>query len=56
MIAPLAAFIGVGLHNVALALVVLGIPPILTNTFVAVRQVDRDAVEAARGHGMSGRR
>ena len=31
---------------------VLGIPPILTNTFVAVKQVDRDAVAAARGMGM----
>ena len=31
----------------------LGIPPILTNTFVGIRQVDRDAVEAARGIGMT---
>ena len=31
----------------------LGIPPILTNSFVAMRQVDRDAVEAARGIGMT---
>src|SRR5205085_5644451 len=47
-----AAFIGVGLLNVTLALAVLGIPPILTNAFVGVRQVDRTAVEAARGMGM----
>jgi len=33
---------------------VLGIPPILTNSFVGIRQVDRDAVEAGRGMGMSG--
>jgi osmoprotectant transport system permease protein len=32
---------------------VLGIPPILTNTFVGIRQVDRGAVEAARGMGMT---
>ncbi len=32
----------------------LAIPPILTNTFVAVRQVDPDAVDAARGMGMTG--
>ena len=32
---------------------VLGIPPILTNAFVGIRQVDRGAVEAARGMGMS---
>lgn len=53
LIAFMAAFIGVGLLNVTVALMVLGIPPILTNTFVAVRQVDRDAVEAARGMGMT---
>ena len=53
LIAFMAAFIGVGLLNVTIALAVLGIPPILTNTFVGVRQVDRDAVEAARGMGMS---
>ena len=39
--------------NVTIALVVLGIPPILTNAFVGIRQVDRDAVEAARGMGMT---
>lgn len=49
----LAAVIGVGLRNVALALAVLGIPPILTNSFVGVRQVDQRAVEAGRGMGMS---
>jgi osmoprotectant transport system permease protein len=54
VIAFLAAFIGIGLRNVALALMVLGIPPILTNTFVAVRQVDPRAIEAARGMGMRG--
>ncbi len=54
LIAFVAAFIGVGLLNVTLALAVLGVPPILTNSFVGIRQVDRDAVEAARGMGMSG--
>jgi osmoprotectant transport system permease protein len=53
LIAFMAAFIGVGILNVTIALAVLGIPPILTNTFVGVRQVDRGAVEAARGMGMS---
>jgi osmoprotectant transport system permease protein len=53
LIAFMAAFIGVGLMNVTIALAVLGIPPILTNAFVGVRQVDRDAVEAARGMGMT---
>jgi osmoprotectant transport system permease protein len=54
LIAFVAAFIGVGLVNVTFALAVLGVPPILTNSFVGVRQVDRDAVEAGRGMGMSG--
>jgi osmoprotectant transport system permease protein len=48
----LAAIIGIGLGNVAIALGILGLPPILTNTFVAVRQVDPTAVEAAEGMGM----
>src|SRR4051794_6201011 len=48
----LAAIIGIGLGNVALALGILGLPPILTNTFVAIRQVDPTAVEAAEGMGM----
>jgi osmoprotectant transport system permease protein len=38
--------------TVIFALVLLGIPPILTNAFVGVRQVDPEVVEAARGMGM----
>lgn len=53
LIAFMAAFIGLGVLNVTIALLVLGIPPILTNTFVAMRQVDRGPVEAARGMGMT---
>jgi osmoprotectant transport system permease protein len=53
LIAFLVAFVGVGFMNVTIALVVLAIPPILTNTFVGIRQVDRDAIDAARGVGMS---
>lgn len=53
LIAFMAAFIGLGTLNLTIALMVLGIPPILTNTFVGLRQVDRGAVEAARGMGMS---
>jgi osmoprotectant transport system permease protein len=49
----LAAVIGVGLENVAIALMILGVPPILNNTYVAIRQVDQDAVQAARGMGMT---
>lgn len=53
LIAFMAAAIGVGLLNVSIALAVLGIPPILTNAFVGIRQVDRAPVDAARGIGMT---
>ena len=53
LIAFMAAWIGVGTANLTLALAVLGIPPILTNAFVGIRQVDPSAVQAARGIGMS---
>ncbi|HET9197540.1 MAG TPA: ABC transporter permease subunit [Solirubrobacterales bacterium] len=53
VIALVAVLIGVGLPNVAPVLAILGIPPILTNAYVGVRQVDRATVDAARGMGMS---
>jgi len=37
-----------------IALVLFALPPLVTNTYVGVREVDRDLVEAARGMGMSG--
>jgi osmoprotectant transport system permease protein len=46
-------FFGFGFTNVLVALVVLAVPPILTNAYVAVNEVERDAVEAARGMGMT---
>jgi osmoprotectant transport system permease protein len=46
-------FLGLGFRNVMVALVVLAVPPILTNAYVAIDQVDEDAVEAARGMGMT---
>jgi osmoprotectant transport system permease protein len=55
LIAFMAAVIGVGLLNVSIALAVLGVPPILTNAFVGIRQVDRASVDAARGVGMTER-
>ena len=45
------AFLGIGFTNVMVALVILAVPPMLTNAYVAVDQVDPDAVEAARGDG-----
>ena len=53
LIAFMAAVIGVGVLNLTIALAVLGVPPILTNAFVGVRQVERAPVDAARGIGMS---
>lgn len=47
------AWLGSGFTNVAVALTLLAIPPILTNTYVGVRQVDPDLIDAARGQGMS---
>jgi osmoprotectant transport system permease protein len=44
---------GVGNTTVIFALVVLAVPPVLTNSYVAVSQVDPDAVEAAVGMGMN---
>lgn len=52
VIALVAVLIGVGLANVAPVLAILGIPPILTNAYVGVQQVDRPTVDAARGMGM----
>jgi osmoprotectant transport system permease protein len=47
--------LGVGFWNNAAALVVLAIPPILTNAYFGIEGVDRDAVEAARGMGLTER-
>ena len=44
--------LGVGFLNVMVALVILAAPVMLTNAYVAVEQVDADAVRAARGMGM----
>ena len=52
VIAILLAPLGVGFLTNMLALVVLAVPPVLTNAYVAIDGVDRDAVEAARGMGM----
>ncbi|HWC14605.1 MAG TPA: ABC transporter permease [Actinomycetota bacterium] len=46
--------LGLGFWPTVVALFFLAIPPILTNTYVGVKGVDADAVEAARGMGLSG--
>jgi len=53
VIALVASLIGVGTRNVAPALALLGIAPIIVNAYVGVRQVDPATVQAARGMGMS---
>ncbi|MER6922400.1 MULTISPECIES: ABC transporter permease [Streptomyces] len=37
------------------ALVLFAVPPLLTNAYVGIREVDRSVVRAARGMGMTGR-
>jgi osmoprotectant transport system permease protein len=55
LIAISLAFFGLSLADILIALVALALPPVLTNAYTAVDQVDPDAVEAARGMGMSER-
>jgi osmoprotectant transport system permease protein len=45
-------FLGIGFTNTMVALVVLAAPVVLTNAYVAVDQVDENAVQAARAMGM----
>ena len=52
----LAAFVifGLNLIPVYIALVLMAIPPILTNGYVGIREVDPEVREAAEGMGMTG--
>ena len=45
--------LGFGAAATITALVLFAVPPILTNGYVGMREVDRDVVEAARGVGLS---
>jgi osmoprotectant transport system permease protein len=47
--------IAFGFLPTLIALVLLGIPPILTNAIVGVQGVDADTVEAAKGMGLTGK-
>ncbi|MGH3994300.1 MAG: ABC transporter permease, partial [Pseudonocardiaceae bacterium] len=47
------AYLGIGFTNVVAVLFLLAVPPILTNTYVGVRQIDPEIVDAAHGIGMS---
>jgi osmoprotectant transport system permease protein len=46
--------LGLGFWPTVLMLVPLGVPLILISSYVAIRSVDRDTVEVARGLGMRG--
>jgi osmoprotectant transport system permease protein len=46
--------LGATTKAIVLALALFAIPPIMTNTYVGVREVDRGVVDAARGAGMTG--
>jgi len=48
------ADVDIAIFATLVAMVLLAIPPIVTNTFIGLRGVDRDLVEAARGMGMRG--
>jgi osmoprotectant transport system permease protein len=50
-----ATAIGFGNRATIIALAIFAVPPLLTNTYVGVRGVDPDIVEAARGMGLSER-
>lgn len=47
------AILGAGFFNITLALVLLAIPPVLLNAYTGVRAVDPEAVDAARGMGLT---
>lgn len=49
-------WLGTGFRTAVVGLVVYAVLPILQNTIVGLRQVDRTVVEAARGIGFSGLR
>ncbi len=55
VMALVAALVTIGFWPAVVGLVILGIPPILLNTVVGIREVDRGAVEAARGMGFTRR-
>jgi osmoprotectant transport system permease protein len=50
-----AQIVGIGWRPAFVALLALAIPPMVTNSYVGMREVDADVREAARGMGMSSR-
>lgn len=55
---PIQLRLGLGLSYswaAIVAMVLLAIPPVLINTYIGVRDIDKDTLEAARGMGMNER-
>jgi osmoprotectant transport system permease protein len=50
----LVLLLGIGLLPVTIALAVLAVPAMLAGTYAGVRNVDRAAIDAAKGMGMRG--
>jgi osmoprotectant transport system permease protein len=46
--------LGIGFLPAIIALIILGIPPILLNTYTGIRGIDPATIEAAKGMGMTG--
>lgn len=55
LIGVFIVWLGVGFWNLTVVLVILAIPPILANSYVAVESVEPEVVEAARGMGLTER-
>ena len=53
VLALVMPILGTGFTPSLFALTLLALPPILINTYTAIRQVDPDIVDAARGMGMT---
>jgi len=53
VLALVMPLLGTGFAPSLFALTLLALPPILLNTYTAIRQVDPDIVDAARGMGMT---
>ncbi|MDQ4062262.1 MAG: ABC transporter permease [Pseudomonadota bacterium] len=53
VLAIMLPLLGIGFAPSVVALVLLAFPPILMNTYVGVREVDPDVIDAATGMGMT---
>ncbi len=52
-LAAVIPYLGIGFTPALVALTVLGIPPILLNTYTGLRGIDPATIDAARGMGMT---